>query len=163
MKLGQFATAVGAPAKWVQNARAVLGEAGPYTVERARVLALTRILERSFDLSLRRAHELAVRTLENLAGELSWRHESADGCVIVEIVRGRFLAEFAVNLSRANVQVERRRGRKPRKRRRGLAAARARGVDISMLRESLRRTPAERLRRLAEDAEFVKSLRVVQR
>jgi len=161
MTLGQFALAIPAPAKWVLNANAMLQLAPVYDVKRAKLMALTRTLEQAIGLPLKRAYRLARRTLQRPEEPASWRHESADGVAAVVIDRERFLSDFAVNLSRARVGYsERRRGRPPTKRRRGIAAARHHGVDVSLLRESLTQSPAARLRRLDEDAAFARSLRV---
>jgi hypothetical protein len=161
MTLGQFAMSIPASPKWVLNANAVLHLTPAYRIQRARVLALTRLLEHSIGLPLKRAYQLAQRTLRSPADSASWRHESPDGIATLVIDRERFLSDFAVNLSRALVGYsERRRGRPPRRRRRGVAAARHHGVDISLLRLSLEQSAAARLLRLDEDASFAQSLRV---
>jgi hypothetical protein len=78
-------------------------------------------------------------------------------CVDLE----RFLSTFMTRLSLSRtLYAPRRRGRPSRKRLGGVQAARAHGVDVSLLERSLRRTPAERLRRLDEDVAFLRSLRV---
>ena len=161
MTLGQFAMAIPASPKWVLNANAVLNLTPAYCVQRALVLALARLLEHSIGLPLKRAYQLARQTLRDPANSASWRHESPDGIATLVIDRERFLSDFAVNLSRATVGYsERRRGRPPRRRCRGVAAARHHGVDISLLRQSLEQSTAARLRRLDEDVSFVQSLRV---
>ncbi|UCG85071.1 MAG: hypothetical protein JSW71_14150 [Gemmatimonadota bacterium] len=161
MTLGQLATAISAPPKWVLNANAVLQLKPAYSVQRARVLALTRVLEQSIGLPLKRAYQLARKTLKKPDDPASWRHESPGGIAAVVIDRERFLSDFTVNLSRARAgYAERRRGRPPLKRKRGVAAAKRHGVDLSLLRESLKRSSAERLRRLDNDAAFAQSLEV---
>ena len=161
MTLGQFAASIPAPPKWVSNAHALLHLAPKYSVERARVFALTRSIESGIGLPLKRAYQLARETLRAPAKSASWRHETPDGSVALVIDRERFLSNFTVNLSRAQAGYsERRRGRPPRRRRRGVAAARHHGVDISLLRESLQQSPEVRLRRLDEDASFAQSLKV---
>lgn len=160
MSLSQFSIAIGAPVKWVQNAHAVLGLKGRYTVSRARRFAMVRVLEHSVGLPLKLAYRLA-RGIS--AGTGDWRMTSADGAVMLTVDLDRFTTTFAANLSRALVgYVERRRGRRLARRHRGVAAARERGVDVTLLRESLRRTSAERLRRLDEDVAFVQSLTVAK-
>jgi hypothetical protein len=160
MTLGQIAVAIPAPPKWVLNANAVLRLTPSYSTQRARVLALTRLLEQSIGLPLKRAYQLAKETLRKPSDPASWRHESPGGAAAVVIDRERFLSDFTVNLSRARAgYAERRRGRPPKKRR-GVAAARQRGVDISLLRGSLEQSAADRLRRLDEDAAFTQSLKV---
>jgi len=161
MTLGQLAMAIPAPPKWVLNANALLQLAPTYSVQRARLLALTRLLEQAIGLPLKRAHQLAKETLRQPSDPTSWRHESPDGAAALVIDRERFLSDFTVNLSRARAgYAERRRGRPPRRKRRGVAAARHHGVDITLLRESLKQSPEARLKRLDEDAAFLQALKV---
>ena len=118
MTLGQLALAIPAPPKWVLNANAVLQLAPAYNVQRARVLALTRLLEQPVGFPLKRAYQLAKQTLRKPTDPASWRHETPNGIVAVVIDRERFLSDFTVNLSRARAgYTERRRGRPPRRRR----------------------------------------------
>jgi hypothetical protein len=161
MTLGQLAMAIPAPPKWVLNANAVLQLAPAYSVQRARLLALTRLLEQSIGLPLKRAYQLAKATLRKPSDLTNWRHEAPGGIAAVVIDRERFLSDFTVNLSRARAgYAERRRGRPPRRRGRGVASAKHHGVDISLLRASLKRSAADRLRRLDDDAAFARSLKV---
>jgi hypothetical protein len=161
MTLGAFAVAVGAPTKWVVNAHAVLGVKPDYSVARARLFALTRTLEQGVGLPLKRAYDLASLSLAAGDGQPTWRLESPDGVVTLVVDRKRFLSDFAARLSRARVgYVERKRGRPPRKRRRGLSAARHHGVDLSLVRASLHRSPAARLQNLDADVAFLQKLKV---
>ena len=164
MTLGSFAVAAGASRKWVQNAQALLQLQPEYTPERAKLFALIRALEDGFDLPLGRAYALASHTLAAPDDPDRWRHRSHDGIATIQIDRDRFLSSFAARLSLAREgYAERRRGRPAaRTRRGGVAAAREHGIDIDLLEESLRRTPAERLRRLDDDVAFVQSLRVAE-
>jgi hypothetical protein len=158
---GQFATAVGAPPKWVQNAFAVLGLPRRYTPDGAKVLSLAYELTQC-GIPLVRAYPLAKRALAAWPERPEYSEEGPQGSVRIVIDLERALSRFAANLSLARSHyAERQRGR-PRKRRRGNAIARAReyGVDIGLLEENLKRTPEERLRRLSEDAEFLRSLKV---
>ncbi|MBI4499800.1 MAG: hypothetical protein HY700_01440 [Gemmatimonadetes bacterium] len=162
MTFGQFATAAGAPAKWVQNAIALLKLPRRYTLEAAKVLGLAYELVRTCGIPLARAHPLAKRALAAWPAQREWIEEGADGSVRIVIDLERALSNFAVHLSLSrSYYAERQRGR-PRKRRRGGAIARAReyGVDISLLEENLKRTPEERLRNLEEAVEFLKNVRV---
>ncbi len=163
MTLGQFSVAVGAPRKWVQNAFAVLEVAPEYTADQARLLSLTRVLEGSFEIPLTRAFELAATTLADPRDRRNWHHETPDGSVELSVGRDRFYTMFSAALSRARVWYsERQRGRPPRRRRRGIAAAEAYGVDVGLLTASLSRSPAERLRRLDDDVAFLRGLKVIE-
>jgi len=159
--LGQFAAAIPASPKWVLNAHAVLGLDADYSVDRARTLALARVLERSPGMTLKRAYELATNVFRAPDNPQAWQLEPADGVATLTIDRERFMSNFAATLSFALVGYsERRRGRPRKKPLGGIDAARAHGVDISLLQASLNKTPAERLRRLDEDAAFLNSLEV---
>ena len=162
MTLGQFAVAVGAPRRWVQNAMAVLGLPARYDAEGAKRLAFTRMLHQNLGMPLARAHQLAAPAVAAWPERSRWEYTSADDLVTLSVDLERFLSDYAVRLSLARTHyAEKRRGRPPKRRKRGVAGAREYGVDISLLEESLRRTPEERLRRLDEAAQFVQSLRVV--
>jgi enoyl-CoA hydratase/carnithine racemase len=160
MSLAEFAVAVGATPKWVQNARALLHCAGPYTAAEALRLGLVREIHTSLQVSLKQANSMAGRALEIGGVGPAVAHSSPDGIVDVLIDVPRYLSNFAVRLSRARTEYEpRRRGRPPR-RRTASAVERAReyGFDIGLLRDGLRLTPAERLRRLESDRSFVRRL-----
>ena len=158
MTLGQFAVAVGAPRRWVQNARAVLGDRSPYREAGARRLALARVLREASRMPLRKAYALAAEALSAWPARSTWTYQPGGGAAAVTVDLKRFLSDYAARLSLArSFYAERRRGR-PRKRR-GLALARWYGVDVSLLVESLKRTPAQRLKRMEEAAEFFKSAR----
>jgi hypothetical protein len=164
MTLGQFSTAVGASKRWVQNAFQALGLPAAYTEPLARRLAFAKAVKEACRMPLRRAFPLAEEALARWPGHTTWELREADGAVRVVIDLERFLSDYAVRLSLSRTwYAEKRRGR-PRKRRlRGIALARWYGVDISLLRESLKRTPEERLRTLDRAVEELRSMRVVRR
>jgi hypothetical protein len=159
MTLGQFSVAVGASPRWVQNARAALPLGGGYTVEKARRLALARALRRTCGMPLVEAYAAAGEALAGWPESRHWERTGSDG-VAVAVDLERFLGAFAARLSLARTLYgERERGRPRKVRRRGLALARDHGVDVGLLEASLARTPAERLRSLDRDVEFLRSLR----
>ena len=162
MTLGQFAVAVGAPRRWVQNARAVLRDRSPYREAGARRLALARVLRETSRMPLRKAYALAAEALAAWPARSTWTYQPSGAAAAVTVDLERFLSDYAVRLSLArSFYAERRRGR-PRKRR-GVALAKWYGVDVSLLVESLKRTPAQRLKRMEEAAEFFKSFRFTGR
>ena len=163
MTLGQFATAVGAPKRWVQNAFQALGLPAVYTEPLARRLAFAKAVKEACGMPLRRVFPLAEEALACWPADRTWELREPDGAVRVVIDLERFLSSYAVRLSLSRTfYAERRRGR-PRKRRlRGLALAKWYGVDVSLLVESLKRTPEERLRLLDEAREFFTMARVVR-
>ncbi|HEX9580652.1 MAG TPA: hypothetical protein VF970_06050 [Gemmatimonadales bacterium] len=161
MTLGQFATAVGAPPRWVQNAFQALGLPARYNQELARRLAFARAVKEACGMPLRQAFPLAEKALAGWPKQRVWRLDGPDGAVKVEIDLARFLSTCTVRLSLARCwYAERRRGRPPKRRRRGIAWAKWYGVDVSLLEASLKLTPEERLRRLDEALEFFRRVRI---
>ena len=159
MTLGQFAVAVGAPKRWVQNAYAALRLPAGYDETRARRLAFARTVKQACGMPLGRAYQLAEGALATWPAEKVWTYRGPDAAVAVSVELERFLSDFAARLSLArSYYAERRRGR-PR-RRRGLALAKWYGVDVSLLESALRRTPDERLRSLDANVEFIRSMRI---
>ena len=167
MTLGQFACALGAPTKWVQNAWAILGLDPIYGEAELWRMALVRLLERTMDVPLKLAHATAQAAMPNppvreMGGTMELRLVD-EGALDVSVDWARFSSEVLAGLSRSRTQYqERRRGRPPKEPLHGIAAARAHGIDVGLLRASLRRTPAERLRSLDEDLAFVQRLRVAR-
>jgi hypothetical protein len=161
MKLGEYAVAVGASKRWVQNARAALGERGPYTEGGARRLAFAKLVKETCAMPLRSAHPLAGAALAAWPAQRSWSYRPGDGAVSVTVDLERFLSDYAARLSLSrSFYAERRRGR-PRKRR-GVALAKWYGVDVTLNQESLKLTPAQRLQRLEDAVAFLRSARKVE-
>ena len=162
MTLGQFATAVAAPPRWVQNARALLQLGGRYNDEGARRLGLARALSEATGMPLVRAYSIARTALAAWPASREWSHGNADGSVQVVIDLERYLGAFAVRLSLARTSyAERKRGRRNPRARDPILAARQYGVDVTLIDESLKLTQLERLRRMEEMSEFFRSARVV--
>jgi len=158
--LSQFGSVVGAEPRWVQNAMASLGLPAQYTVTVARRLALARLVRESCGMPLVEAYPLAARALAGWPLRRHWERASPDGALRIVIDLERFLSTFTARLSVARARSPgRTRGRPRRTDLRGIALAREHGVDLGLLRASLRRTPEERLRRLDDDLAFVRSMR----
>lgn len=152
MTLGQFSVVVGAPPKWVQNTFRVLNLPNEYTVARARVIRLVRIIWETCGTELVDAHRLAQEILDQSVRGLEWYIESADGSLSVVFDRNRFLNTFACALAKARVlYTEKRRGRPLRRSIRGVEGAREFGVDIEALESMLLLSPSERVRRMDRD------------
>jgi len=162
MTLHQFSAVVRADPKWVQNAARLLRRRLRRTPEEARWLRLVRLLHEGFGMSLAAAAATARRALR-AAGPTAIAAVSADGSAAVTVDLARFESSFVAALAAAlRFGGPRRRGRRPGRRRRGrdsLAAARAYGVDLGLLRASLALTPTERLKRLEENASFLGAVR----
>jgi hypothetical protein len=163
MTLGQFAAMMGAPPRWVQNASAVLRLRGPYDDERARHLGLARVLAESTGMPLVRAWPIAGDALAAWPRVRVWEDGTPDGPVRVVIDVERYLSAFATRLALVRTSYEERaRGPRRRRPRNATAAARVRGVDVTLFDESLKLTPGERLRRLDEMSEFFGRARVAR-
>ena len=163
MTLGQFATAVGAPRRWVQNAFQALRLPAEYSEPLARRLAFARAVKEACGMPLRRAFPLAEAALARWPAHKTWELKDPDGAVRVVLDLERFLSDYAVRLSLSRTFYgEKRRGR-PRKRGlRGIALAQWYGVDVTLLVESLKRTPEERLRQMDDLREFFAHARIVR-
>lgn len=163
MTLGEFATAVGAPRRWVQNAFQALDLPAVYTEPLARRLAFAKAVKEACGMPLRRVFPLAADALARWPAHTTWELRDPNGAVRVVIDLERFLSDYAVRLSLSRTfYAEKRRGR-PRKRTlRGIALAEWYGVDVSLLVESLKRTPEERLRTLDQAVEELRSMREVR-
>ena len=164
LTLGQYATAVGAPTRWVQNAHAVLGLGAEYIPAGVRRLAFARLLKEACGMPLVDAYPLAGPALAGWPERREWTLAGPGDTAVVTVDLERFLSDCNVRLSLARSwYAERRRGRPPKTRRRGVAWAKWYGVDVTLLQESLKRTPAERLRALDANLDFLKSLRFTGR
>jgi len=164
LTLGQFAYALGAPTKWVQNTWAILGLDPVYGEAELWRLALVRLLERAMEVPLKQAYAMAKEAIPlAVMGNESELRLVEEGPLDVSVDWARFSSAVLVGLSRARTQYqERPRGRPPKERPHGIAAAQAQGIDVGLLRASLRRSPADRLRSLDEDLAFVQNLRVAR-
>ncbi len=163
MTLGEFAVAVGAEKRWVQNARRVLGVREKYSFDLARRLAFAKLLKDAFRIPLVRGFSLAADAIAVWTESKTWEYEGPNGVGKVVVDLERFLSDCSVRLSLSRTfYAEKRRGRPPKRRRRGLALAKWYGVDISLLEESLKLTPAQRLQRLDEAVAFFRSMRIVE-
>lgn len=165
LSAARFAVAVGADPKWVRNAAAVLGRPIRYTVAEGQRLGLVRELHAGFGMPLKAAEGLAETALS--AGGDGSREMSvkanADSSAELRIDIERYRSTFTARLSRARtLGTGKQRGR-PRKWARGsIAAAEEHGLDVGLLMSSLSLTPAERLRRLDQNAAFLAAVRRVE-
>jgi len=160
----QFATAVIADEKWVENAAQILGRTFAYTRPEALWLGLVRVFNQEIGVTLSRAAELADEALRHDAHSSPVKighKENGSAGVVIDLAR--FHSTHAAALSTAvTFGGTRRRGRKPANRKGKtsiLARAAAYGVDLDLLREGLSMSPRERLEQLDANAAFVSELR----
>lgn len=167
MTRSQFAIAVLADEKWVENTARLLDKQFRYTAAEARWMGLVRVLSHEVGLTLFLAAELADEALRHGADETSVIVRSAGGSAAISIDLARFHSTYAAALSAAlDLGGARRRGR-PRatlpQKTRMLDRARQYGVDIDLLREGLRLSPRERLQQLDDNAAFINAIRPVRK
>lgn len=160
MTLGEFAYAIDAEPKWVQNAVSVIAASLPLSVASARRLVVARALSAQTGMPLARAYGVAERTLHHYDGSAKAVEIAGDnGAVTVSVDVYRLLASLSAGLSRlAVLYAPKKRGR-PARRRNPIRAAKAYGLDLTLLEANLRRLPAERLRMLDAMVEFQRRVR----
>jgi hypothetical protein len=159
MTLSAFATLVGAPPKWCQNALEVLGLPLNYTPTTARPLGLARHLNQSYAIPLKSAFRLATSALSaNVPAGVGQADDEGVSTLTLDV--NRYLSLFAVRLSAVRLDPPRGRGRPPAGRRSGgVKVAEAYGLDIGALRAGLQISPAERLRALDASQHAIERLR----
>ena len=160
MTLAEFRLLVGAPAKWVLNARALLGSGMRYSVAAAERLALTRLLNSDLGIPLPLAWTMAGSVLAGPAAPGSARLIGSDGILEVTIDVERLRSAIATRRAElVNLPPRRRAGRKPGRPSNPVAAAREYGFDVTLLEANLKRTPLQRLRQLDGMMAFSRSVR----
>jgi hypothetical protein len=156
----EFSIACAADPKWIQNAARLLGWRLRYGEDEARHVGLVKQLQDDVQLPLSEADQLAgdaLKTHGAQPGERVVVGSGRTGRVAVDLAR--YLSDFSVRLAQARTHEPRRRGRRRRQTLGAVESAREHGWDIGLLEASLRSTPADRIRRLDENIEFVRALR----
>lgn len=170
MTRSQFAMAIHADEKWVENSARLLGLALRYTAAEALLFGLVRVLNQELGLTLAKAADLAKEALEHAPvteRAIVGRGEYGSAGVAVDLAR--YHSAYGAAWSAAmELGGPRRRGRPRRavtRRSVGDAIERAAeyGVDIDLLRDGLRLSPGERLALANENAAFVDELRQSKR
>jgi hypothetical protein len=151
MELREFATVVGAEPKWVLNALTSLALCQRYDITSAIRLMTLREIQREFAVPLARALEMADQALTK------WRASGGspvvvganDTSVTLQIDIHRMLSAMYTRQSVVLTSPSLRAAGRPVKQNHDrLAAATAWGIDLGLLADSLRKTPAQRLRQL---------------
>lgn len=156
----QTAVAAGADLKWLRNSAALLRRRLHYTPEAARWWGLVRLLVDELGLTLKAAADAATAALRPGTAQVKRRTGSAQP-VRIELDRPLYESVFLANLSRALTQeTPKRRGRTREKTFDPILAALNYGIDTTLMKTSLRRTPAERLVLLDANVEFVRAARL---
>lgn len=165
MTRAQFARSVDADEKWVENSAALLNRRMAYTPQEACWFGLVRLLTRNFEIPVARAATLADRALgESPAARAVHLAGSEDESTFLVLDLARYYSSFTTRLSAAlhhagPARLGRPRSSARRRERDPIARAEAYGVDLTLLREGLRLSPAERLSRLDANVAFLRALR----
>jgi hypothetical protein len=149
--------------KWLENAARSIDRPPRYNESDARWLGLVHLLARDHGLPVPRAARFATAALAQPPASRAVRVDAAShGISALVIDVARYHSAFGAALSVAiHHGGPRRRGR-PRRisgRHEAVRAARAHGVDLSLLHSALRRSPTERLAQLDANAQFLRTLR----
>jgi hypothetical protein len=159
----QFARAAMVDEKWLENALRSIDRPLRYTDADARWLGLVHLLARDHGLAVPRAARLASEALAAPPSSRAVRvGDTRDGISALVIDVARYHSAFAAALSAAIHRAGPRRRGRPRRataRRDAIRAAEDHGVDVSLLRAALRRSPGERLAQLDANAQFLRALR----
>ena len=161
MTLAELALVVGVPPKTLLNAAAVLGAPARYTLPLARRMAVALALQQEAGIPLPRAWALAADAIRQFrtGGGIVTVAGGLAGTVAVQVDVYRILAAVNVRLSQLRTMyAPRRRGRRaepidP------LVRATAQGLDLSLLRANLRRSPSQRLAQLDAMQDFRRRVR----
>lgn len=173
----QFALAVTAGEKWVENTATLLSHSLKYTQGEARWMGLVRLFNHELGLPLKRSAGLADEAIRHPEWTRALRLEpGSSGAATIVVDLARFHSAHNAALSAALTLAG------PRKRGRPLggvnkatsivrerltyettwdvlARAKAYGVDLAALRDGLSETPAQRLQRLEDNSKFIAEMR----
>lgn len=163
MTLAQVAVAAAADLKWLLNSSALLKRRIRRTPVDSRWWGLVRLLTESLGVPLDSAASAATASLGAGAGRgivVTFGRDPSHSTAL-QIDLSRYGSVFLGNLSRALVHETPKRMGRPVARTTGgaLLAATRYGIDLSLLRASLDRTPAERLEMLEANASFLRGMR----
>lgn len=151
MQLAELACLVDAPAKWVLNALAVLEPGARYSDALARRLAVTRAIHLACGTPLVEAFtvaQCALRTWDGGERPLTLHANDTDD-VALTLDMYRLMSSFHVRRSLLLASDSPPARGRPRTRIGDpLVRAQDWGLDLSLIRDNLRKTPAERLRQL---------------
>lgn len=162
MTRNQFAMAVNADEKWVENTAHILGLSLKFTPSDVTWMGLVRVFNHGLGFTLARSAELATEsvqyepeTREVLLGQSPLR----EGALVLDVARYHSSRNAALSAGLI-LGGPRQRGRHAR-RTGGDALSRARkyGIDIDALRIGLNDSPATRLERLEQNAHFLDAMR----
>ena len=173
----QFALAVNADEKWVENAARLLKHSLGYSQSESRWMGFVRLFNHEMGFPLKRSAELANEAMRHKESTRELRIGlGPSGAAEVVVDLGRFHSAHNAALSAAlTLAGPRKRGRPAGGRNKTTSMARERpalettwdvlaraqdyGVDIDALRNGLNETPAQRLQRLEDNSRFIAEMR----
>ncbi len=162
MTLAHFARLLGVSPKWVLNTMRALDLPPQYTPALARRLSIARAVHDGVGMPLPAAFAMARDALAAWDGErlpVTMMGTSTDDVALTVDVY-RLLSAMNVRLADLRESFAPKvRGRPPRARRDPLEAAMAWGLDLSLLRDNLRKSPHARLRQLDAMRAFASAVR----
>ena len=151
MTLGEFARLLDVESKWVLNRMAGLGLPARYTIALARRLTVCRAIHAATGMPLERAVVVARHCLRTYRGEIAPMtvFPTPDGDVALTVDVYRMLSSFHVRLAAVRVMfAPRMRGRPATRDRDAIQAAENWGLDLTVIRDNLAKSPERRLRQL---------------
>jgi len=166
MMLAEFSRLLGARPKWVLNTLAALNADGRYTIDMARQLTIARSVHAAAAVPMVESMEFARRALRARC-EASSRvtvqlADDDDAALTVDVYR--LLSSFYVRLAELRESyAPRARGRPRTRHTSALAAAEGWGLDLSLIRDNLGKTAAERIRQLDAMGQFSRTVRRADR
>jgi hypothetical protein len=161
MTLRELAHIAGSTPKRVINTLNTVGSRAPYSEKLALRVSVTLAVHDATGIPLRRAFAIAARALrEHETGKTKVAVPGSTDDVAVVIDMQRMLSSCAIRMSALRTLLDGpRRGRPRLRRTEPLKTAADWGIDLSLLKENLARTPEERLRQLDSMAAFARKVR----
>ncbi len=162
MMLAEFSRVLGARPKWVLNTLKALNADGCYTLELARQLTVARAVHEATAVPMTGSlayARLALRSPGSVDSPVVV-HLNADADVALTVNVYRLLSSFYVRLAELRESFAPRARGRPRARRvNAQRAAEEWGLDLSLIRDNLRKSPTERLRQLDAMGQFSRGVR----
>ena len=161
MTLAECYRLVGASPKWVLNTLKSMGAERRYSVDMARRLRLARVLHEAASIPMSKSLELVRQLLRAPYSATSPAEVrlSADGDVVLTVDVYRLLSAFHVRLAELRESyAPRARGRPRTRPSTAVAKALDWGLDLSLIHDNLRKSPAQRIRQLDAMNHFSRSV-----
>lgn len=162
MRLAEFALLLDASPKWVLNTLKALGADGRYSCDMARQLTIARAIHGAASVPMSASWSLARRVLREpiTASSRVELRLAGDGDVSLTVDVYRVLSSFNVRLATVReTYAPKARGRPRSDKGSALEVAVDWGLDLSLIRDNMNKSPAQRLRQLDDIAQFSRTVR----